>query len=435
MPKPNDAVTALTREAEIRAERIVAVVRIGVGTMLALVFGLSVLPAVLATGTGPLRQIVMALVTIGGFVALGLLSRRLARPDRWRPAYAWIFGTIDVLLFLANVASTVVNMGMPTNLIPLAPALWLLPIVLASGTLRYDPWLQTWLGVLAVGGLAAIGLIAYRFDPLPLDALDLGFLYHLPPTVIRLAMASAFATILVVAAWRSRALLARALEEGRRRAEVTRFLPGPVAERLAAVGLDALLAGRRQRVVVMFADIRGFTTLAEEMAPEAVGAALAAFRARVVDVAERHGGVIDKFIGDGAMIVFGVPDPRPDDAVRALACAIDLLEAVAALSTGRIAAVWNGLRIGIGVHAGEAWCGAIGDERRLEFTVVGDTVNTAARLESAGKEAGFALLASADLTRAAGLAPDAPDWTDLPAMALRGRSHPIDVRAYGRAAA
>jgi adenylate cyclase len=433
MPKPNAAVTALTREAEIRAERTVAIVRIGVGTMLALVFALSVLPAVLSTGSGPVPQIAMALVTIGGYVALGLLSRRLARPARWRPAFAWIFGTADVLLFLGNVASTVVNTGMPTNLIPLAPALWLLPIVLASGTLRYDPWLQTWLGVLAVGGLAAIGSFAFRFDPLPLDALDLAFLYHLPPNVIRLAMASAFATILVVAAWRSRALLARALEEGRRRAEVTRFLPGPVAERLAAVGLDALLAGRRQPVVVMFADIRGFTTLAEGMAPEAVGAALADFRARVVDVAERHGGVIDKFIGDGAMIVFGVPDPRPDDAARALACAIDLLDAVAALSARRIAEGRTGLRIGIGAHAGEAWCGAIGDERRLEFTVVGDTVNTAARLESLGKDAGFALLASADLTRTAGLPADAPGWTDLPSITLRGRAHPIDVRAYGPA--
>jgi adenylate cyclase len=430
MPKPRPTEAALIREAEISAEGTIAIVRLGVGAMLAVAFAISVLPAMIAAGTGSFRQIAMATATIGGYLALGLVSRRMARPGRWRPVYAWLFASADVALLLVGVASTMTNTGMPSNLMPLVPALWLLPIVMASGALRYDPWLQSWMATLAIGGLVAIGWETFRFGPVPLDPLDLDFMTHVPPTVMRLVMLVAFAAILVLAAWRSRALLARALEEGRRRAEVTRFMPAPIADHLADVGLDALRAGRRQPVAVLFVDIRGFTAWAESRSPDVVGDAIAEFRARVADVADRHGGVIDKFIGDGAMIVFGIPAPAANDAARAVACAIDLLGTIAALSVDRMARGLDGLRIGIGAHAGEVYCGAIGDARRVEFTVIGDTVNTAARLESAGKDVGFALLASTALAEAAGLAPTTPGWVDLPAMMLRGRAHPIDVRAF-----
>ena len=119
------------------------------------------------------------------------------------------------------------------------------------------------------------------------------------------------------------------------------------------------------------------------MDPTRLAVFIASFRRRVIQAAALHGGMIDKFAGDGALVLFGVPEAKPDDAARALACGRTLLDLVER---------WNAkrnfdppLRIGIGVHTGEMFCGVVGDEDRLEFTVLGETVNTAARIEQATK--------------------------------------------------
>jgi adenylate cyclase len=132
----------------------------------------------------------------------------------------------------------------------------------------------------------------------------------------------------------------------------------------------ALREGRRQAVAVMFVDIRGFTTLAETMDPD-TGRLLADFRRFVVATATRCDGVVDKFIGDAAMLVLGLPSPRPDDARRALTCARALLAGTPDEWARDLEATGgNGaIELGVGLHAGDAFCGAVGDETRLEFTV------------------------------------------------------------------
>src|SRR4029077_12413472 len=167
-------------------------------------------------------------------------------------------------------------------------------------------------------------------------------------------------------------------------------LPAEIAGQLAESGLAALRGGRRQAVAVMFVDIRGFTRRAETMDPAATGRLLADFRRFVVATATRCEGVVDKFVGDSAMRVFGLPAPRPDDARRALTCALALLAGTPGECARDLDATGGreALELGIGLHAGDAFCGAVGDETRLEFTVLGDTVNVAARLEQETKAGG-----------------------------------------------
>jgi len=206
---------------------------------------------------------------------------------------------------------------------------------------------------------------------------------------------------------------ASALREATRRNRLSRFLPQELVLRLADDD-GSLRAGRRQQAAIVFIDMRGSTTLAESLDPHRLSEFLSAFRRRITRLARLRGGVVDKFIGDGALVVFGLPEPQPDDAARALAFARDLVGVIARW-TDKAGAV----RIGIGVHYGEVFCGIIGEEARYEFTVLGDAVNVAARLEQATKLHGVPILASEAARHAAG--EPAAAWREVSREPLRGR--------------
>ncbi|MGQ9366689.1 adenylate/guanylate cyclase domain-containing protein [Azospirillum sp. ST 5-10] len=418
----------LFRAAEVRAERTVACLRVVVVVLLLAAF----LPAVvaLAPHDQPLltRQMIYAVATMGAYLGFGLLSLRLAGSPAYRSWMGWAFATADLAFVAVNVALTAHNTGLAANYAAAFPAIWLAPMMFAFGALRYDPYLQAYLLGLLMLGLAAV--LAFGAPgaglgrPLP-DALTLFF--GVPPNLMRGAMAGLAGVVLVLAAQRARGLLRQAIDETRRRAALTRFLPPEIADWLTETSPEDLRRGRRQDAAVLFADVRGFTERAEALAPERLGAFVNAYRACVARAAERSGGVIDKFVGDSAMVVFGVPAPGPDDARRALACARALLAELAAWNAARAAAGEDAVRVGVGVHWGEVFCGAVGDDTRLEFTVLGDTVNVAARVEQMTKDTGHALIVTRELLVAAGEAPEG--WTALPETALRGRHH--TSRLYG----
>ena len=175
---------------------------------------------------------------------------------------------------------------------------------------------------------------------------------------------------------------------------------------------------------MIFVDIRDSTAIAEHMDPKCLSVFMASFRRRVRRAAEETGGVVDKFIGDGALIVFGVPEPRPDDSVRAIACARKLLHEVDRWNTKR--GFVPPVRVGIGVHSGLVYCGLIGDETRLEFTVLGDAVNVASRIEEATKQFGTPLLASEAVLSAAR---ELNRWQVVTIEPLRGRAEAIRILA------
>jgi len=173
-------------------------------------------------------------------------------------------------------------------------------------------------------------------------------------------------------------------EEVRREAQVRanfeRFFAPGVAERIAKERGAIRLAGERRPVAVLFSDIRGFTPMAEAMAPEALGSLLTEYFTEMVDIVFEHGGTLDKFIGDAIMAVWGAPLAGDDDPDRALAAALAMRDRLVTLNRR-----WQGrgrpaLAIGIGINHGDVFAGYLGSERRLEYSVIGDTVNVAARL-------------------------------------------------------
>lgn len=420
-------IETLFAEAAWRAERTVAVLRLAVALSIAVVFAFTAAPQMPSTDIVLVRQLVLAGATIAGYVLLGFAALWVVASRNFRPWMAWLFSTIDVGLLLISLDAVMANTRMPGYYLAAVPVLWLAPVILAFGALRYDPPLQIYMVVLTVAGLAAI--VVLHMAELGMSAGDtpayLPPLFGASPNAIRFMLLLLYGAVLVAAAFRARRLLARAIAEGTRRANLMRYLPAQVAEGLATISTADMMRGRRQHGAVLFADIRGFTARAEAMDPPALGAFLSEFRRDVRKAVERNGGIVDKYIGDAAMAVFGVPRPGGKDARNALAAARDILAGL-----DRFNAAHRDeppVALAIGVHWGEIFVGGIGDEQRLEFSVIGDTVNIAARLQEQAKHGDYALVVSKDLLDAAGEDPSAAGWHPLPPRILRGRQHPTEM--------
>jgi adenylate cyclase len=419
----------LFADAERSAERVIGQLRMAAALSLGTVFAITVVARARSQDAVLGVQVAGVCATFLAYLALGALSYRVAVRHRLRPWMPWAFATGDAGFLLLNVGLNVFTRGLGGSYLAVLPALWFAPLVLAFGALQYNPARLVYSTALLAGGLVAIAAADAPLDALDASPVALERFFDAPPNIMRLAMLVAAGAVLVAAAARTRALLQRAIDETRRSANLTRYLPAEIAGQLAESGLAALRQGRRQAVAVMFVDIRGFTRRAETMDPAATGRLLADFRRFVVATATRCEGVVDKFVGDSAMLVFGLPAPRPDDARRALTCALALLAGTPGewardleATAGREA-----IELGIGLHAGDAFCGAVGDETRLEFTVLGDTVNVAARLEQETKAVGLQLVVSRHFLAEAGETVDGLDWQPLGSRLLRGRASPIDL--------
>jgi adenylate cyclase len=196
-----------------------------------------------------------------------------------------------------------------------------------------------------------------------------------------------------------------------------------VVERLMVEG--ASTASDIRHVAVMFVDFRSFTVGARSRSPQEVVDRLDGAFAVLVEILDRHGGIVNKFLGDGFLALFGAPFEAADAAQRAVAAAREMLLAMDSVNKGDS---WP-LRIGIGIHFGEVVAGNIGSPRRKEYTVIGDTVNFAARLESLNKEFNSQLLISAVVRDALGN--DGRDAVSLGEVAIKGYDRPMPVWQLG----
>lgn len=228
------------------------------------------------------------------------------------------------------------------------------------------------------------------------------------------------------------ALVITALTEGRERRRLRavfgRFLPPAlVDEMVAAADRTAGIPGRRMQATVLFADLRGFTAVAERMPPEQVIEILNRWLGDVGDAVMDAGGTLVSYQGDGVMAVFGAPVEQPDHADRALRAAREIRDR--RLAEFRAWAGEHGLdapvAVGVGVATGPVMSGTVGSRRRLEYAAVGDTTNAAARLQSLTRDIGRTVAVS-DATRAALTAP-APDLVPVGAHEVRGKSVPAGV--------
>ncbi|HEY4679338.1 MAG TPA: adenylate/guanylate cyclase domain-containing protein [Candidatus Angelobacter sp.] len=213
-------------------------------------------------------------------------------------------------------------------------------------------------------------------------------------------------------------------QQSLQRSALERFLSPEVVEMVVA-NPDIRLGGVNQEVTVMFADIRGFTTMSETMEPGRVVEILNEYFTRVTDVIFDNGGTLDKYIGDAVMAVFGAPISKGNDAAAAVNSAMQIQRLLIELNRDAAAREWPELRVGIGINTGNAIAGNIGSPRRLDYTVVGDAVNTAQRLMT--NAAGGQILISESTAKKLGKTGKTIDLERLPELKVKGRSEAVPV--------
>ncbi|HOX45293.1 MAG TPA: adenylate/guanylate cyclase domain-containing protein [Myxococcota bacterium] len=222
-------------------------------------------------------------------------------------------------------------------------------------------------------------------------------------------------------------LRARVEAEARLRERLARFLAPEILSEVVERGIDLRAEGRTDRVSVLFCDIRGFTALAERLPPAELVRLLNAFFERMVAVVFRHRGVLDKFIGDAVMAVWGAPIRRPDDALRAVQAGQEMLAVLAEFNRGGREPAWPELAVGVGLNTGEAVIGTVGSSLRMEYTVMGDAVNLAARVCDLAQP-GQMLVTESTFQEAWAVADGRRlKVRPLPAAQVRGRSRPVQV--------
>lgn len=201
-----------------------------------------------------------------------------------------------------------------------------------------------------------------------------------------------------------------------------KYMSRQVAEKVLKEGGSASLAGVRKEVSILFADVRGFTGFSEKHSAEEVTKTLNEYFEVMVDVIAAHEGVLDKFMGDGLMVVFGAPYDQPDHARRAVITALEMQAALQSLNLKRAQKGAERIDIGIGVNTGTAISGNLGSLKRMEFTVVGDSVNTASRLESTAKK-GQILLGRNTFEKVKNFI----EFEPVGKVQVKGKKDPIDV--------
>jgi adenylate cyclase len=400
-----------------------------------------------AAVTNPERGAAHAWVlAFGGFFLLTGLAQLALYARGPRPMAPYVFMLADSLALAAYIVlpNPYATVRLPAAM-PLRYANFLFFFILAmQAAFSFRPRLLLWTGLSGAGAWTLAFLwVLTRPETLsdPATGRDMATVlttYFHPAYVSTLKYQNEVLVFLLVTAGlallvrRSRSLVAERAEAERARGNLARYFSPKVVDELA--GRDQPLGrGRRQAVGALFADLVGFTTLAEDMTPEEVMSLLRDFHGRMEDAVFRHGGCLEKFIGDALLATFGVPDVGSRDATDALACARGMLAALAAWNRERAAAGLPALAMGVGLHYGQVVLGDIGSERSMAFATVGDTINITSRLQSLTRELGASLVASeafvgaveregADVALLGGLKPRGPH-------ALRGRDTPITLWA------
>jgi adenylate cyclase len=347
---------------------------------------------------------------------------------------------VDMSLLLVTIWSFHLQYQQPPAFYLKAPTLLYIFIFIALRTLRFEARYVLLAGAVAALGWLLLVIYAAGFDPSGMPVTRDYVRYMTSATILWGAEFDKIITILVVTVIlaaslaRARRILVRAVAEGTAASDLKRFFAPEIAQRItAAETLVRPGEAELRRAAAMFVDLRGFTPLAEKLAPAEVMALLADYQARMVQAIQRHGGSIDKFLGDGILASFGAARPSERFAADALFALDEVLHEAARWAGERAAAGLAAPMVGVAVATGTVLFGAVGDESRLEYTVIGDPVNLAAKLEKHTKAARVRALTTReayDLACAQGYAP-ADAKADLPRQRVEGVSQPIDLVAMG----
>ncbi len=375
----------------------------------------------------PIALALYLLFTLGRLVLA--LRGRLAAP------VLAVSVVLDVAVLLLTIWSFHLQYGEPAAMYLRAPTVMYIFVLIALRALRFEPGL-----VLLTGLLGAVGwlvLLAYAL----VTSAEVGITRRFPDyaksyailigaEVDKVLSILVTTAILAVALQRGRKLMVRAAMEGQAAADLSRFFAPEVARRIREQGL-ALQPGRAElrEAAVLFVDLRDFSVLAAAAPPAAVMALLAEYQARVVAIVRRHGGSIDKFMGDGILAAFGATGPSPDFAASAVTAVEDLVADAVAWRRERAARGLDTPRVNAAASVGRVLFGTVGDVERLEYTVIGDPVNRAAKLEKHCKAEAVAAvveLAALRLAEAQGGRLRAA-WQVRLARRVEGLDRPVDL--------
>ncbi|WP_374466548.1 adenylate/guanylate cyclase domain-containing protein [Ferrovibrio sp.] len=389
----------------------------------------------------PQRQLYYLSVSFA-LLLLGVIPH-LLRHHRHAVLVRFAFVLLDAILITAVIILTPpgeIDSGFPIQMRVRGPEFLYLMLLIVGAALSYSPLQVIWTGfcVVMAWGIGVL-LVQMRADTLQYDPAAenspeailrlvtdphfVGF-FNLMNQVVLAVIATA---ILAAAVWRSRRMLLRQTRAEIARADLARYVSPDVAD--AIIESDqAFGAPTTREVTVLFADIVGFTALSERLPPDRVVRLLKSFHERGSRVVFRHGGTLDKYMGDGFLATFGAISDVPDAAARAVRCTLDLQDEIERWNAKRAARGAETIRLSTGVHCGPVVVGNIGSDRRLEFSVVGDAVNIASRLETLTRQLGCRIAVSAHcLETARRYAADLPEFASAGDVRLDGREQSVAV--------
>ena len=323
----------------------------------------------------------------------------------------------DVLLLMVLIWSFHIQYDQPASFYLKAPTLMYVFIFIALRALRFEARFVLLTGVVAALGWGAMILYVISIDPVD-TMITRNYVEYLTSNSVLLGaefdkMLSILmvTAIIAVALSRAKALLVSAVTEQTAAQELSRFFDPEIAQKIKSSDQGILAGtGELREAAVVNLDMRGFTRLAHERSPDQVMGLLAEYQSRLVPVIQKHGGSIDKFMGDGIMATFGAAVPTESYAADALRSIDAVIAEAAAWRAERAAAGKPAPEVNASVATGRILFGAVGDETRLEYTVIGDAVNLSAKLEKENKAQRVRALcdgATYDLALAQGYQPPA----------------------------
>lgn len=377
---------------------------------------------------------------LGVYAAFTLLRLHLAYRDRLTHRMLMTSVVVDVAVLLLTIWSFHIQYGQPAAFYVKAPTLLYIFIFIALRSLSLAPGYVLFAGLVAAAGWLA--LVGYAIaEPGGRELLTRDYVDYM--TSVRILIGGEVdkvisillvAAVLAIASARARHLLHQTVAEGQAAARLSRFFSPEIAETIVT-NEDALALGhgRQTEAAAMFIDLRGFTRLASTLPPNELISMLGEYQGLVAPIVSKHGGSITTYLGDGIMVSFGAIRGSATYAADALRAAEELLESLGAWARRRAAAGKPAPDIGIGIDSGMVTCGPIGEAHRLEYAVIGNPVNRAAKLQNHTKVENVRALATAQtLDRAMGqsYAPKRPARA-LPARAVDGIGEVVDLAAIG----